>query len=301
MFRKILSLSVSLLFVGSLLTSATTTPSSTDLSAADIVNRNVSARGGLQAWRAVQTISFAGKMGVGGNKRPTLAVPSAGAVGEVVPARPTDEVQLPFVMDLKRTRKMRLELQFNGQTALQVFDGTSGWKVRPFLNRRDVEPFSPEELKSSSMQADLDGPLMDYAAKGTQVSLEGVEKVDGLDNYKLKLTMKDGRAIRVWIDAQTFLETKIEGQPRRLDGVMHPVEIYYRNYHPVDGLQIPYVLETKVLPAPQAAPGHHDPLVPAEKIVIEKVSINPRLDDALFAKPQEVPLGSRALGAKTGR
>jgi hypothetical protein len=36
------------------------------------------------------------------------------------------------------------------------------------------------------------------------------------------------------------LEAKIEGQPRRLDGVSHPVEVYFRDYRRVDGLQIPY-------------------------------------------------------------
>lgn len=32
------------------------------LSAAEIVSRNVAARGGLEAWRAIQTLSFSGKM-----------------------------------------------------------------------------------------------------------------------------------------------------------------------------------------------------------------------------------------------
>jgi hypothetical protein len=89
----------------------------------------------------------------------------------------------------------------------------------------------------------------------------------------------------VWIDAQTFLEAKIEGQPRRLDGTDHPVEIYFRDYRPVKGLQIPYVLETKVLPVGKTSLGLNDPPVPAEKIVIETVTVNPNLADARFSKP----------------
>jgi hypothetical protein len=42
------------------------------LSAAEIVSRNVAARGGLQAWRAIQTLSFSGKMQAGGDNRPSL-------------------------------------------------------------------------------------------------------------------------------------------------------------------------------------------------------------------------------------
>jgi hypothetical protein len=188
-------------------------------------------------------------------------------------------------MELMRPRKLRIELVFKGQTALQVYDGANGWKLRPFLNRRVVEPYTEEEMKSASLQAELDGPLVDYAAKGTKIELAGVEKVDDRDNYKLKLTMKNGQSIHVWIDAQSFLETKIEGQPRRLDGVDHPVEIYYRDYRPVNGLVIPHLLETKVLPLAQKSPGMRDTPVPVEKIVIEKVAVNPNLDESLFSKP----------------
>ena len=224
------------------------------LSAAEIASRNVAARGGLQAWRAIQTLSFSGKMQAGGDNRPSL--PNVGSRREqkVATPRPTAQVELPFKMEMKRTRKLRLELQFNGQTAIQVYDGVNGWKMRPFLNRTDYEPYTADETKAASEQADLDGPLVDYAAKGTIVELAGLEKVNGRDNYRLKLTLKSGYSFHVWIDAQTFLESKIEGTPRRLDGEYHPVEIYMTDYRSTSGLMIPYVLETKVVtphPSPE--------------------------------------------------
>jgi hypothetical protein len=285
MSRRLLGVCVSLAFGISLASAGEVSQSK--LSAAAIVDKNVAARGGLQAWRSVQTMALIGKLGAGGNQRSTIAVPlpDQRATKQALPSRPADEVQLPFVMDLKRSRKMRLELQFNGQTAIQVFDGTNGWKLRPFLNRRTVEPFTTEEEKAASKQFDLDGPLVDYAAKGTQIELEGMEKVENRDTYKLKLVTKDGQSIHVWIDAQTYLETKIEGQPRRLDGAYHPVEIYYRDFRPVDGLQIPFIMETKVLPTPAAATGPRATAIPPEKIIIEKVVVNPKLDESLFAKP----------------
>ena len=263
------------------------TPRGTNLSAAAIVDKNIEARGGLQAWRAVQTISLAGKLGAGGNRRAAVPVPipDQKASRQSLPSRPAEEAQLPFVMELKRPRKMRFELQFNGQTAIQVFDGANGWKLRPFLNRRVVEPYTTDEIKAASMQADLDGFLVDYAAKGTKVELVGMEKVEDRDTYKLKLTMNNGQSIHVWIDAQSFLEAKIEGQPRRLDGEYHPVEVYYRDYRPVNGLQIPYVLETRVLPVAQTKLGFKDPAVPPEKIMIDKIVVNPKFDESLFSKP----------------
>src|SRR5882672_3581819 len=258
-----------------------------NLSTAAIVDKNVAARGGLQAWRAVQTMSMEGKVGAGGNQRATLPVPVPGkrANQSILPQRPPQEAQLPFMMELKRPRKMRLELQFNGQKAIQVFDGTNGWKLRPFLNRRVVEPYTTDEMKSESLLSDLDGPLVDYAVKGTKIEFDGVEKVEDRNTYKLKLTMKSGQSIHVWIDTQTFLETKIEGQPRRLDGIYHPVEVYYRDYRPVNGLQIPFLMETKVLRLAQGSAMLRDPSVPPERITIDKVVVNPNLEESRFSKP----------------
>jgi outer membrane lipoprotein-sorting protein len=253
---------------------ATASSSVSGLSATEIVDRNVVARGGLQAWRAVQALSLSGKMDAGGNSRPTLRVPGVKpAAGS--PSRPKEQMQLPFVMQLKRPHKVRVELQFQGQTAVQVFDGTNGWKVRPFLNRHEVEPYTPDELKAAGAEAELDGPLIDYAAKGSKVELDGTEKIEDHDTYRLKLTTKSGSVQHVWVDARTFLETKVEGTPRRLDGRYHPVDIYFRDYRPVEGLKVAHVLETVVRGVPQR-----------EKTEIEKVTVNPKLDDALFAKPQ---------------
>ncbi len=40
--------------------------------------------------------------------------------------------------------------------------------------------------------------------------------MEGQDAYKLKLTMKGAQVRHLWVDAQTFLEVKIEGVPRRM-------------------------------------------------------------------------------------
>ena len=83
--------------------------------------------------------------------------------------QPAPQAQLPFVLEMERARKSRLELEFKGETAVQVYDGTQGWKLRPFLNRHEVENYTADELKIAEAQADLDGALIDYAAKGTKI------------------------------------------------------------------------------------------------------------------------------------
>lgn len=275
MYRKTLVAVSFLSWAISLAMGADVSSSAAQLTAEQVVEKNVAVRGGLQAWRAVQTLSMSGKMDAGGNEPPSSRAPAVRTGGVQMPKRPAEQTQLPFRMELKRVRKSRLELDFRGQTSVQVFDGANGWKLRLFLNRHDVEPFTADEMKAAALQADVDGPLVDYAAKGTKVELEGTEKVEGNDTYRLKLTFKNGQTQRVWVDAKTFLETKIEGTPRRLDGKYHPVEVYFRDYRAVSGLMVPYLLETKV-----------EGVTQTEKIQIEKVAVNPRVEDSRFAKLQ---------------
>src|SRR3989442_1444030 len=134
MFRQSLAICISMACANLLAVAQDTPASRVKLSAVDIADKNVAVRGGLQAWRAVQTMSLAGKLGAGGNQRAALPVPNPGPGGagrrssrQTLASRPAEEVQLPFVMELQRPRKMRFELQFNGQTAIQGFDGSGGW------------------------------------------------------------------------------------------------------------------------------------------------------------------------------
>jgi hypothetical protein len=78
----------------------------------------------------------------------------------------------------------------------------------------------------------------------------------------------------VWIDAQSFLDVKIEGIPRRMDGKMHKVWISQRDFRLVQGVMIPFVVET-------AVEGYRE----THKMLIEKVTLNQKLDDAVFGKP----------------
>ncbi|HEY4971518.1 MAG TPA: hypothetical protein VII35_16590 [Steroidobacteraceae bacterium] len=255
------------------------------LSVDQIVAKHVAARGGLNAWHAVQTMTWTGTLDAGtGDSTSRSAQFAQEAMApktrKQIAARAADkvvqqkQVQLPFVLDMKRPTLSRVEIQFAGKTAVQVYDGKNGWKIRPYLNRNDVEPFTAEELKQSAGKWDMDGPLLDYAAKGTKVELDTIEAVEGRDAYRLKMTAKDGTVQHIWIDAQSFLDVKVEGTPRRMDGKMRTVWIYQRDFRAEKGVQVPHVLETAV----EGYPDSH-------KMVVEKVAVNPALSDTLFVKP----------------
>jgi hypothetical protein len=262
-------------------------PQAARLTAAQIIEKHVAARGGAQAWRNVQSMSWNGKMDVGyadSAARSTRYISNAANAHrspkqQVVlqadaATQAVAQVQLPFLLEMKRPNKSRVELEFNGKTAVQVYDGQNGWLLRPFLNRNDWEPFSAEQKQAQEDKWGLEDPLFDYAAKGMKVDLESVESVEGNAAYKLKLTEKNGDVRHIWIDAKSFLDVRVEGTPRRMDGRVHTVLVYQRDFRAVQGLMVPFVLET-------ATDGYRD----THRTVIEKVAVNPQLDDSLFVKP----------------
>ena len=95
----------------------------------------------------------------------------------------------------------------------------------------------------------------------------------------------------VWIDAQSFLDVKVEGTPRRMDGKMRTVWVYQRDFRSVQGLMVPFVLET-------AVDGYRD----THKMAIEKVALNPGLNDSLFAQAEVVRIdGDRRADRRASR
>ncbi len=286
MIRKTLCLSIALALFAGPAAAAGTKAAAARLTAEQVVEKHIQARGGLTAWHAIRTLSWSGKLDAGpgdsvsrSESYVSTAMTWRAKKAKILEqanakAEPEKQVELPFVLDMKRPGMSRVEIEFAGKTAVQVYDGHQGWKVRPFLNRDDVEPFSPDEVKASEGKWQIDGPLLDYAEKGTRVELEGMEAVQGSDAYKLKLTARSGAVQHIWIDAKSFLDVKVEGTPRRMDGRMHSVWIYQRDFRQVDGVMVPYLLET-------AVDGYHD----THRMIIDKVAVNPVLSDALFAKP----------------
>ena len=115
------------------------------LPVAQIIAKNVAARGGLAAWRKIQSISMSGNMDAGKAENNDIKEISADRRTRIEAAKLAEAdngkmVEVPFLMELKRPRKERFEIQFQGETAVQVYDGVKGWKLRPFLGRREVSP-----------------------------------------------------------------------------------------------------------------------------------------------------------------
>ena len=225
----------------------------TTLTAAQIVEKNVAARGGLDAWRKIRTMGWVGH------------VETASAPGG----------ELPFVLQFERPNKTRFAVDPQGQSSVRIFDGNEGWKLRR-TNGGPPEalPYTAEEVKFAQDGQGIDGLLIDHDAKGISVVLDGADVVEGRSAYRLNVRLPSGAIHHVWIDAQTFLDVKSDRQFRSPKGFAGTVSMVYRNYQSVEGVQIPLTIESGGATSKAT-----------DKMVIDKISINPLLDANTFARP----------------
>jgi hypothetical protein len=235
------------------------------MTVAEVVTHNSVARGGKAAWTKVQTMIWEGRL-------ETSAA--------------STEHQ-PFVFKLQRPRRTRLEVLVKGQLAVWIYDGSKGWKLIPDqAGHTVVSNYAARELTDASHWPDIDGLLMDYAAKGYQIAIEGIEPVEGRDAYRLKVIFPGGDVRHLWVDTHSFLDLKLEVEPRNVNDAVHPAYVFYRDYRDVEGLKVPYVLETAV-----------DGVRTTRKMIIEKITVNPRLDVETFSVPKTVTASAAKIPA----
>jgi len=215
----------------------------------EVLAKNLKAKGGLEKIKSVKTIRMTGTMTVGPG------------------------MEAPFTMEQKRPNLMRLEFTLQGMTGIQAYDGKVGWQLMPFSGRKDAEPLPEDALKQIEEQADFDGPLVDYKAKGNTVELVGKEKLEGSDAYKLKVTLKSGDIRYIYFDADQFLEVKTEGKTN-IRGTDVEGESTIGDYKDVGGLMIPHAMESGQKGSPQKM-----------KMTITKVELDVPIDDARFKMP----------------
>ena len=120
------------------------------------------------------------------------------------------------------------------------FNGRSGWSqttagVRPVKN--------PVELALLQRDSDL------YAAvrmknNYAKVSVAGTSQIGYRDVYVLDLQPAVGALERVYLDTKTYLPARVN-TVRKNGTVAEPVEIYFDDWHAVDGIQYPFSISQR--------------------------------------------------------
>ena len=245
-----LSVAIALLAATSVAAGGAGKSSPTALSAEQIVDKCVEVRGGLVAWRKISTLTWVGHL-----ESERSPVPS-----------------LSFQLQEKRPDKSRFEITEPSQRSVRVFNGVSGWKVRPGQDGRpEVKPFTAQETRFARDASGLEGPLIDYRSRGSKVALEGIDQLDGHKTYRIAVRIASGEVQTVWIDAKTFLETRYDRTAYDPQGPKGQVSVRYRDYKAVEGLALPSVFEIN------GAAGNKP-----DRMVIEKVALNPPIDEREF-------------------
>lgn len=238
---------------------ASPAPHALATTAEEVIDRNVAARGGLDAWRNVETMVWLGHLQRDGR----------------------ENQRIPFVMTLRRPNLTRFELKEQFDQFTRIFDGTHGWKVRPGSDGRpETKSFSPEEVNFARAEFAIDGPLIDYKAKGVTASLDGIDTVERRKAYRLSVKLPNGAERKVWIDTKTNLDVRIDRPATNPLKPGAPVSVYYRDYQSAEGLRVARSIETGVVTGDK---------VVGDTLVIDRVLINPKLDGGTFAPPP-VPL-----------
>ncbi len=221
-----------------------------EMTAEQLVAKNIEAKGGIEALRELKSVKVTGKMLVYGGR-----------------------LELAYTQIRKAPGAVRTESTLQGMTMVQAYDGQNGWQISPFQGRKDPEKMSADDTKALIEEAEIDGPLVGWKEKGSTVESLGREDVDGTLAYKLKVTRKGGDVSYVYLDPDHFLEIRVVSQ-RRERGSLVETETDLSDYEKVNGVYLPFAIESGLK-------GVSD----KQKLILAKAEGNPPIEDTVFKFP----------------
>jgi len=221
--------------------------------AEQLIAKSVAARGGMDKLQAIKTLKLQGELLAGGG------------------------FKLAYTQILKRPDQVREEASVQGLTQVQALDGHRGWSIQPFGGRKDPIPMSADDAKVLAEDADFDGALVNASAKGNTITYLGTEDVDGTNAHKLRVQLKDGNTLVVYLDPDAFLPIR-EIAFRTVRGTQQVTQTDFGDYEKVDGVYFPFAISTG---AKGASPDQ------MTQLTINKAQANVPVEDAIFAFPEK--------------
>jgi outer membrane lipoprotein-sorting protein len=223
----------------------------------DVIAQNLRARGGLEKLKSIQSVRMTGTLSFGTGTEAGIS------------------------MVFRRPKMVRTEYTIRGRTAIQAYDGKVAWEIMPFSGKTGAERMTGEDEASMEDEADVEGDLVDWKAKGLDVELLGRETVDGVACWKLRIRKKSGASKTMWLDAATALEIREESE-RNVQGRPEVWVTTLSDYRDVGGRKVPFVTESR----PKEGTG-------SQKITFASVEFDVPIDPALFRMPAATPVPIR--------
>jgi len=181
-------------------------------------------------------------------------------------------MEFPLTIYMKRPDKIRTEVEIQGNKMLQVLNGDQGWAVAPWSGSTDPQDMTADVVKSMKEQADFEGSLYNWKAKGHKAELIGKEDMEGTSVYKIKIVLADENIETYFIDAENFVPLKV-ASVTKIQGNDTESETFPSNYKEVNGAVLPFAIENKYKGQT------------VSNVLIEKYEINKEVSDSLFVKP----------------
>ena len=152
------------------------------------------------------------------------------------------EMQLSAVIFRKEPDLSRTEIDVQGKTIVQAYDGVTGWMINPMMGSEEPQKM-PEEMVEAMKEEKFESELIDYKEKGNTVDLEGTEVVEGTETYKIKLTKKNGDVEYYFFDTEYFVPIMERRVIKVGPAKGQESETYISDYQEVDGLMVPFFIE----------------------------------------------------------
>jgi hypothetical protein len=216
----------------------------------DIINKHITAQGGMDKLNAIKTMKISGKINGSG-------------------------IEFPFTQTIKKPSGVLMEMTIQGMTMKQGYDGTTAWAINPFQGNKNAEKMPKEQEKYMKEQSEIEGQLVNYKEKGSTVELLGKEDMEGSEAYKIKLTDKDGDVTTYYLDASSYLVLKQESKKKIKEKEITST-VTMGDYKSVDGIMIPHSVEIK----------SNNEQMGTQNVTIEKVEMNVPVEDDIFKMPE---------------
>jgi len=226
----------------------------------ELIAKNIQARGGMEKMKAIKTMRITGKFDGGGG--------FTASVGQ----------------ENQRPNLLRETFRLQGMTAVQAYDGSAGWQIQPFGGKKDPELMGEDDVRDLLLDADFDGPLVNYKEKGNTVEYMGHDVVDGDDALRLKVTLKNGDIIYDYLDPDTFIEIRREIQ-QFIRGSVRERLVGLGSYKAVAGVMYPFSIS-------QGPKNHPDD----QTTTIQKMEPNVTIDPADFMLPASLRTEEKKSG-----
>ena len=124
---------------------------------------------------------------------------------------------------------IRQDISVMGSDNYTIVTPDKGTMFMPVQGMASPTDMTDDQLKSGQIQLDAQSSLLNYKEKGTAIELLGTEKVDGADNFKLKITYKNGVVATYFIGSKDFRLNKSVSK-RNVNGEEMEIETTFSNY-----------------------------------------------------------------------